>query len=79
MWPRRRHIIPLPLELTKIKQFWEKVIQTISDIIAIGLPVCPWVFIVRLPPELILSGANKKLSFYAHFRLNTVLQLPEKH
>ncbi|KAF0039252.1 hypothetical protein F2P81_007487 [Scophthalmus maximus] len=39
-----------------IKSGIVQVIQTLSDIIAVRLPVCPWVRVVgRLPPELRLS------------------------
>ena len=51
--------------------------QTQSDIINTGLPVCSRVFIRGLlPPELRLSGVNRQISFYAHLRLNIVLGMP---
>lgn len=66
MWRRKGHIIPLLLELPKNFKFWEKVIQNISDMISIQLPVWPWVFILGiLPPELRLSDANLKVNIHS--------------
>lgn len=46
----------------KILTFWEKVIQTTSDIISVKLPACPRFFILGLvPSELGMSEANKKI------------------
>ena len=47
----------------KILTFWEKAIQTTSDIISVKLPACPRIFILGLvvPSELGMSEANKKI------------------
>ena len=45
-----------------IKSFWEKVIETISDVICTVLPVRPRIFILGvLPPDLQLSSLNRKI------------------
>ena len=48
----------------KIREFWEKVIERISDINSTRLPVCPKLFILGLvPTDLRLSITDKKMVY----------------
>ncbi|KAG9283901.1 WD repeat-containing protein 3 isoform X1 [Astyanax mexicanus] len=48
----------------KIREFWEKVIDRVSDISSTRLPLCPKLFILGLvPSDLRLSNAEKKMVY----------------